>query len=107
MVGLYLLAVCAFTSAVGIWLGRRRGLSTAALSAAVGRVLECVGLAMVLLAVNVIVGVVAVLALRVLTGRFLSLYANADITLLVLSFLQALLLQAWELGEKTRPPGEG
>jgi hypothetical protein len=43
-----------------------------------------------------------VLALRVLTGRFLSLYANTDITLIVLSFLQAILLQAWFAGEGDR-----
>lgn len=95
MPSLYLLGLCLLTTAVAIWLGRRRGLPRAALFVAVGRVLECVGLAMVLLAVNVIVGMAAVLALRFLTGRFLSLYPNTDITLLVLSLLQALLLQAW------------
>jgi hypothetical protein len=103
MSGFYLLTLCALTTAVALWLGRRRGLALSPLSAAFGRVLECVGLAVLLFAANVLLGMVLVLALRAVTGRFLSLYANTDITLLVLALLQAVLLQAWQ---ETAPPGE-
>jgi hypothetical protein len=102
MAGPYLLGLCALTTAVALWLGRRRGLRLSSLSAAVGRVLECVGLAVLLLAANVMSGMAIVLALRALTGRSLSLYANTDITLVVLSFLQAILLHAWSRGEGDR-----
>ena len=102
MAGFYLLLLCALTTAAALWLGRRRGLGSQAFSVAVFRVLECVGLSVLLLAANVMLGMALVLALRAVTGRFLSLYTNTDITLLVLSFLQAILLQAWFQGEGDR-----
>jgi cellulose synthase/poly-beta-1,6-N-acetylglucosamine synthase-like glycosyltransferase len=102
MAGLYLLGLCGLTTAVALWLGQRRGLRASSLSAAFFRVLECVGLAVLLFAANVVSGMAIVLALRALTGRFLSLYANTDITLIVLSFLQAILLQAWFAGAGDR-----
>jgi hypothetical protein len=95
MAGVYVLVLCGLSSAAAVWLGRRRGLRAAALLDALGHCLECVGLAVVLLAANVALGMAIVLGLRVLSGRFLSLYANADITLLVLSLLQAIALSSW------------
>jgi hypothetical protein len=56
---------------------------------------ECVGLAIGLVALNVAVGFLLVLALRRLTGSFVSLYLNTDATLVALSVLQAIALQWW------------
>ena len=93
----YLLVLCGLTSAMAVMLGRRRGKTLASLKDALGRALECVGLMVVMLAVDVTVGMIVVLTLRALTGRFISLYPNADLTLLVLALVQALVLQAWWL----------
>lgn len=92
---IYLLWLCALTSALAVALGRRRGLSLSSLCDAGGRALEGLGLAVVLLLVNVGVGIVLTLGFRAVSGRFLSLYRNADLTLLVLAAVQALVLQAW------------
>jgi hypothetical protein len=77
-------------------LGARRG----ALRPALSRLLECVGLAVVLAIFNVAVGFLLVLALRRLTGSFVSLYLNTDGTLLALSLLQAIFLQWWLSAEE-------
>ena len=93
----YLLVLCALTSALAATWSRRRGRPLPELRGALARALECVGLAVVMLGVNVVVGMIVVLALRAVTGSFISLYPNADLTLLVLSLVQALVLQAWWL----------
>jgi len=92
----YLLLLFAVTSAA-IYLAATRGLGARryALRPALARMLECVGLAIVLGALNVAVGFLLVLALRRLTGSFVSLYLNTDGTLLALSVLQAIVLQWW------------
>jgi uncharacterized membrane protein len=72
-------------------LGTRRG----ALRPALGRMVEFAGLAIGVAAVNVAVGFLLVLALRRLTGSFVSLYLNTDVALLVLSLVQASALQWW------------
>ncbi len=91
----FLLALVMATSLLAILLGRARGRHVRGLGAAMGRGLECVGLTMLLLALNVGAGFLFVLALRASTGRFVSVYANTDATLLVCSLVQALVLQAW------------
>lgn len=92
----YLLLLFAVTS-TALYLAATRGLGArrGALRPALARLLECVGLAIVLAALNLAVGFLLVLALRRLTGSFVSLYLNTDGTLLVLSLLQAVLLQWW------------
>jgi len=62
---------------------------------ALGRLAEWAGLAAILAVVNVAAGFALVLALRRMTGEFLSLYLNADLTLLAVSALQAVVLQWW------------
>jgi hypothetical protein len=57
--------------------------------------LETVGATVLLFAVNLAVGAVALLATRRLTPFYPSLYEVSDVALLVLSLLQALVLQAW------------
>ena len=97
----YLLLLFAVTSGA-LYLAATRGLGVRrdALRPALGRMLECVGLAIVLAAFNLAVGFVLVLALRRLTGSFVSLYLNTDGTLIALSSLQAIVLQWWIRGEE-------
>lgn len=91
----YLLLLFGITSLALYGIGRRLGLRGGALTAALSRVLECAGLAIILLAMNVAVGFLLVLALRRVTGAFVSLYLNTDAVLAVLSLLQAIALQWW------------
>lgn len=92
----YLLLLFGVTSPA-LYFAATRGLGVrrAALPPALARMLECVGLAIVLAALNLAAGFLLVLALRGLTGSFVSLYLNTDGTLLALSLLQAIVLQWW------------
>ncbi|HSB80591.1 MAG TPA: hypothetical protein VLM91_17555 [Candidatus Methylomirabilis sp.] len=84
------------TSVGGFLLGARAfGFSGKGLRAAVGKTLECVGLALVFLVTNLLAGMAFVLLGRLLTRGFASLYLANDVTLLVLSLLQGLTLQWW------------
>jgi type IV secretory pathway VirB3-like protein len=62
---------------------------------AIGRAFECIGLTLVFFLLNLVVGMIAVLAVRSLMGRFVPLYIVSDTTLLMLSLFQALTFQAW------------
>lgn len=92
----YLLLLFSLTS-VALYLAGTRGLALrrSALRPALGRMLEWAGLAIALALLNVAVGFLLVLALRRLTGSFVTLYLNTDATLLALSVLQAVVLQWW------------
>ena len=92
----YLLLLFGVTSLL-LYLAATRGLGArrGALRPALGRMVECLGLAIVVAAFNVAVGFLLVLALRRLTGSFVSLYLNTDVVLLALSLLQAIALQWW------------
>ena len=93
---LYLIGLVALTSGLVWVIGRRGlGLGSAAVRPALGRLLEWVGLSVVFYAVNLFVGFLAVLALRKLTGSFVSMYINTDTTLVLLSAFQALVFQWW------------
>jgi hypothetical protein len=93
---LALIGIVALTS-LGAYIvaTQRLGLRRNTLPAAVGETLECVGLAVIFLAGNLAVGVALVFGFRILSGRFISVYGLNDITLVVLSVLQALVLQSW------------
>lgn len=92
----YLLLLFGLTSLALYAAGTRGlGLRRGALPAALGRMLECAGLTVLLAALNLAVGFLLVLALRRATGTFVSLYLNTDATLLALSLAQALTLQWW------------
>jgi hypothetical protein len=92
----YVLLPVAATSLLA-FIAARRGLGarTAALRSALARMAELVGLAIVMAAANLAAGFLLVLALRRITGTFVSLYLNTDGTLLALSLLQAAVLQWW------------
>jgi hypothetical protein len=89
---LALLAV-AFSSAVVLVVVARRA-PLAALRPAAATLLEGLGAGLLLFLVNVTLAALVVLASRRL-GLWLSLYAAADVTLLVLSLLQGLTLVLW------------
>jgi hypothetical protein len=99
----FLPLVLALTSAALYLAGvRGLGLPRAAIGAALGRALEGIGLTVVLAALNVAAGVLLVLVLRRVTGRFVSLYLNTDLAILALAAAQAAALQWW-MAEAERP----
>ena len=93
---LVLIAALAVTTLAAYSVGSRRlGLPSARLGHAVGRALDCIGLGLVFLALNLLVGGAVVLGLRLATGRFVSLYVLNDVTVLLVSLLQGLIAQWW------------
>jgi len=104
MDALFVLGVVVATSAMAYLLGRRRwGLGREALGPAFGRLLEFAGLTVVFLFVNILAGVVGVLLLRTVTGRFVSMYVNTDTAILLLAMAQAVVVQWWRAEhERTR-----
>jgi hypothetical protein len=100
MEALFLLSLIAATSAGALVLARRRGqaVTGGALRAAAGRALECLGLTLLFFTANLALGALLTLLVRALTPLFVSLYLSADVSLLVLSALQALVYQRWRDG---------
>ncbi|SRR6266446_6017283 len=97
----FMLTVVTATSLGAYLLATRRlGLTPSSLRIATLRMTEILGTALLFFMVNLAVGVTTVLALRATTGWFLSVYLLNDLSLLVLSGLQALLFDSWR-----RPPG--
>lgn len=79
---------------------RRFGLIPSSLWGATLRTTEVIGTVVLIFAFNISIGVATILILRAATGWFLSVYLLNDVSLLMLSALQALLLDFWR-----RPPG--
>ena len=75
-------------------------LSGRRLAAAAGVTLETVGALAIFMAANVTLGMTLVLGLRATTRFYPTLYEIADIALLILSLLQALLYQGWRLSRR-------
>jgi hypothetical protein len=99
----FILIAAGLTSVATYLLGvTRLRLPRQGLWPALGKACECLGLTLALFLLNVAVGMIAVLAARLLIGRFISLYHASDATLLVLSLLQALTFQAWREGSRHR-----
>ena len=96
MPSLALVIVAGLTSLGAYLVGMRlAGLRRTDLRGTVMEVLECLGLIVIFLAANLAVGVALILGLRVLTGRFISVYIVNDATLAILSLLQALVFHGW------------
>jgi len=76
------------------------GLSAAGLGRAAGRALDCIGLGLGFYAANLAIGWVVVLALRLATDGFVTLYVLSDTTILTLSLLQGLIVQWWREGAR-------
>ena len=91
-----ILVVALLTSAavVAIAIARGRG-SLAGLARALAQAVETLGAIAIFMALNVAVGMFLVLAARKLTPYYFSLYEIADVALLILSLVQALVYQTW------------
>jgi hypothetical protein len=99
-----LLILVALTSLGAYGLGvRALRLSPGTLPCAMRRLLLGVGLAVVFLAANAVLGVTAILATRA-TGRSISPYLISDVTLVILSLLQGLVFAHWLEASRERPP---
>ena len=93
---LFIMILAGLTSVGGYVVGvKGLGLSEHGLRVALHKTLECIGATLVFLLANLTVGMLAILMARALRGGFVSLYLASDITLLPLSFLQALVFQGW------------
>jgi hypothetical protein len=88
--------VIGLTSAGAYLAGTRCcGLRASELPKAMRDALESLGLAVVFLLGNLAVGTIAILGLRAFTGYFVSIYVVSDVTLPILSLIQALIFQRW------------
>jgi hypothetical protein len=97
----FVLMVAALTSAVTLALeARRHSRPAAALRAAAAKATEAIGLTVVFFAFNLAAGALVTIAARALRITFISIYLTADVALLVLSLLQALVYQRWREGRK-------
>jgi hypothetical protein len=107
---IFLLIVASLTS-VGSYILGVKGLRLcrSGLWVALGKACDCVGLTLIIFLLNMTVAMFAILAVRSLSGRFISIYMASDITLLIVSLLQALTFQAWRESSRQRhtsePPG--
>lgn len=92
----FVLVLVGLTSLGLYWVGAKLwGFSAHGLRLALGKVLESIGLTLLFFAMNLAVGMFAILVGRFLTGGFMSLYPASDVTLLILAFLQGLTFQWW------------
>jgi hypothetical protein len=92
----FVLLLAGLTSlAAGAWEWRRQARPAPALRAATARALETVGLGVLFFLGNVGAGALVTVAARALDLGFISIYLSTDVTLLVLSLLQALVFQGW------------
>ena len=96
MEAIFIAALTGLTSIGAYYVGvRTLGLSGADLGAAIGKMLESVGMVLIFLAVNLTVAVLIVLAVRGMTGTFVSAYVTDDLVWLGLSLIQGLAFQWW------------
>lgn len=92
----FVLGLIGITSLGTLLLGvKALGYSRKGLRAAVGKMLECVGVTLVFFLANLAAGMAVVLLGRLLTQRFISLYLANDVTFLVFSLLQGLTFEWW------------
>ena len=98
---MFVLILAGLTS-VGTYIVGVRGLGLPrdGLRSAFGKACEAIGLTLIFFLLNLITGIIAILATRMFMGRFVSLYYLSDATLLVLALLQALTFQAWRAGSR-------
>ena len=94
--GIFMLTLVGLTS-IGTYLVGVQWLRLPArvLRPALDKMLECVGATLLFAALNVGLAAAVVLALRSVTGRFLSVYVVNDVTWLALSLLQGLAFHWW------------
>jgi hypothetical protein len=90
------------TYVVGV---RRFGLAGRELRAVLDRTLECAGIVLVFCVVNGALAVLGVVASRLLTHRFVSLYLVDESTVLALSLVQGVMFQWWRQSPVPGSPG--
>lgn len=97
MEGVFLFALVALTSAGALGYAARRGrpLPASAFRRAAALALECLGLTALFFTANLALGALVSAFIRAATPLFVSLYLSTDLSLLVLSALQALVFQHW------------
>jgi hypothetical protein len=97
MVALAVASLIVVTSLGAYAVGARLlGLDGSRLRHAAGKTFEWLGLGIVFLLANIVLGVAAVLALRALTRRVIPVYVLDDVSLVFLSLLQASVFQWWQ-----------
>lgn len=95
------------TTGAAYTIGRRAlHLRPSALRAALRSAFEWIGLTVVFTAANLFVGLAAALVLRAAQVAFVSLYGIADISVAVLSGLQAAAVQAWLNSREPQTEGQ-
>ena len=90
-----LLFVVLGTSVIGCAVIRAQGGSSPALKRAVAELMESIGVFTAFLAVNVALGVAAILVVRLTARVFVSLYVMDDLILIVLSAFQGFVFTLW------------
>ena len=89
-------AVVVTSTAVGCWIAvRRLRWPLRGLGPALGKALECVGSVVLFCALNAVVGGALIFGARRVSGGFVSRHLGADVSLLAVSALQALVFQWW------------
>lgn len=93
---LFLLLLVATTSAAAVLVGTR-GLHLPRARLAVGFrcALELLGVSVLFFAVNLVVGLTVILAVRAFTRQFWSAYLLNDFGLMVLSVVQGIVFECW------------
>jgi hypothetical protein len=92
----FLVIVVAITSLGSVLVGVRwLGWPAAALRAALGGLLECLGAVAVFAAMNFAVGAALVLAVRTFTPWFVALYLLDDVVWIIVSLLQGIAWSFW------------
>jgi hypothetical protein len=95
MSSLLLLLLAIATSLTAGLIARRAGPGHRGLADAVRLVLELAGISTLFLVGNLALGVAIVLAIRLLSPFFVSIYVLNDLSLVALSFLQGAVLFCW------------
>jgi hypothetical protein len=93
---LLIVAIIAASSLIAVAFGRYAcGAWPGDLPGAARRMLEFLGLWFLCLALDVALGIAAVLTVRTVTTRFVSVYLVNDISLLIFSAIQGAILHLW------------
>ena len=92
----FLLLLVGTTSAVALLVGTRGlRLPRARLGVGFWLALELLGVSVLFLVVNLVVGLTVILAVRAVTPQFLSAYLLNDVGLMVLSVVQGIVFECW------------
>ena len=106
MQAILILILAGLTSLSAYFIGTRRlRLSSRCCREAIGKMLESVGTILVFLALNLVMAVTIVLAVRSLTRTFVSIYIIDDVAWVGLSLIQGLTFQWWRESSRNETHG--